>query len=236
MRKVLLTFALASLLLAAPAQAAERRYSVSDFDRIRLDAPVRVTLATGRSPSARAVGPQAALDGLKVEVQGRTLVIGRNISTWGPAGRDAGPLELQLGTHGLRAAAVNGAGLLRVDAIRGGTVQLTLGGSGALEVNKLDADVLNAALVGDGRLTLGGTARTATLQLRGNGTLAADGLMTDHLRVGAEGTGSLTTAARSTANIQASGTGAVTVAGKPACAVKVTGSALVTCGSDQRQR
>lgn len=221
------------LLLAAPATAAERRYSVSDFDRVRLDAPVRVTLATGRSPSARATGPQAALDALKVEVQGRMLVIGRNVSSWTSAAGESGPLELVLSTQGLRAASVNGAGLLAIDALRGGTVQLTLGGPGALEVAALDADNLSAALVGEGRMTLGGKARAATLQLRGGGTLGAGDLVADHLRVGADGTGAILAQARATANVQASGTGAVTVAGTPACTVKANGSAMVRCGKGQ---
>jgi hypothetical protein len=57
-------------LMAAPAHAAERGYSVTDFDRIRIDGPYRVTLTTGRSPGARAVGAQAAIEGVAVEVQG----------------------------------------------------------------------------------------------------------------------------------------------------------------------
>lgn len=224
---------LLALVIASPAAAAERNYSVTDFDRVRLDAPLRVNLLTGRAPAARAMGSAAALDALKVEVQGRTLVIGRNVSAWGAGGGDAGPVTLSLATPALRGAAVNGGGLLAIDAIRGGTVQLTVGGAGAMDVASLDADALAAAMVGDGRMTLAGAARTATLQLRGNGSMAAEGLLTDHLRVGADGTGTVTAAARTTANVQASGTGSVTVTGDAACTVKALGSALVRCGSDK---
>src|SRR3546814_19405145 len=45
-----------ALTATAPAQAAERRYTVTDFNRIRVDGPFVVTLATGKSPSATASG------------------------------------------------------------------------------------------------------------------------------------------------------------------------------------
>ena len=43
-----------AITVAAPAQAAERRYTVTDFDRVRVDGPFVVTLATGwrRHPTA----------------------------------------------------------------------------------------------------------------------------------------------------------------------------------------
>ena len=61
------TVTLAALLLAAaPASAAERNYSVSSFDRIRVDGPYRVTLTTGVSPFAKASGSNAGIDGAVV--------------------------------------------------------------------------------------------------------------------------------------------------------------------------
>ena len=65
----------ALVLLAAPAGAAERNYSVTSFDRIRIDGPYQVTLKTNVAPFARASGTQAALDGVSIKVEGRTLVV-----------------------------------------------------------------------------------------------------------------------------------------------------------------
>jgi hypothetical protein len=46
-----------------------------------------------------------------MEVQGRTLRIRPNRSAWGGyPGEGAGPLKIELSTHGLRGASVSGAG------------------------------------------------------------------------------------------------------------------------------
>ena len=58
---------LASLLLAplfvlgaaSPLAAAERSYSVTDFNRVRVEGPFAVTLATNVAPFARASGARA---------------------------------------------------------------------------------------------------------------------------------------------------------------------------------
>lgn len=218
-----------ALMLAGPALAAERSYSITDYDRIRLDAPVRVTVATGRSPSARATGDQAGLDRLKVEVQGRTLVIGRNVSAWS-ANAPTAPVSLALSAFALRAAAVNGAGTLAIDRLRGPTLQLVVAGSGAIEAKAIEADVLSVIVAGDGRATVAGTAKRADYALRGTGGVVADALIAEDLKLAADGPGDVKAAARRTAAIASSGSGAISVAGKPACTVRATGSAEVRCG------
>src|SRR3546814_18205842 len=62
-----------ALTATAPAQAAERRYTVTDFDRLRVDGPFVVTLATGKSPSAPAYGASRALEPVSTAVSGMTL-------------------------------------------------------------------------------------------------------------------------------------------------------------------
>lgn len=218
------------LAVAAPSLAAERNFSVTDYDRIRLDAPVRVTVTTGRGPSARATGDQAGIDRLKVEVQGRTLVIGRNVSSWG-ATKPAGPVEVRLTAHDLSTATVNGSGTLAIDRMRGGKLDLVVAGSGAIEVGTVEADRLTVGVVGDGRATVAGTAERADLVLRGTGSLVAEALAADDLKLTADGAGSVKAAALKTANVASSGSGTITVAGGPACTVRATGSAEVRCGN-----
>ena len=69
-----------SLLAAAPVSAAERGYTISDFDRIDVSGPFVVQVETGKGPSARATGESAALDRLSVELRGRTLRIGAGVN------------------------------------------------------------------------------------------------------------------------------------------------------------
>ena len=118
---------LPAVVIATPAFAADRNYSVTSFDRIRLDGAYKVRLTTNVSPFARATGSPEALDGVSLDVQGRTLVIRSNRSSWGGyPGRQPGPVEISVGTHELAAAFVNGSGGLAIDKIRGLTFELAI--------------------------------------------------------------------------------------------------------------
>src|SRR5690242_19073282 len=68
---------------AVPAHGAARTFEIAGFEKIRVEGPFRVRLTTGVPPSAKASGPQAALDRLAVEILGRTLVIHNSLSAWG---------------------------------------------------------------------------------------------------------------------------------------------------------
>ncbi len=216
---------------AASATAAERGYSVTDFDRVRVDGPYKVTLATNRSPSARVYGSQRAIEGVLVEVQGRTLIVKRNSQNWGGyPGQSAGPVEIRLSTPGLRTAAMNGAGSLAIDTLRGASIDLTVSGSGLISVAALQADRLNVAIVGAGHAELAGKAAIAQILVRGTGGVDGAALSVKNAKIGAEGPVDIKLAATSSANIVANGSGSITVTGNPACTVKSTGSGNVSCG------
>ena len=88
--------------LPAPSDAAApatRNYSVTSFDRIRIDGPYRVALKTNVSPFARATGSPLSLDGLSIGVEGRTLVVRTGGGGWGGySGEDRGPVTIEVGT------------------------------------------------------------------------------------------------------------------------------------------
>lgn len=92
MKRILPALALAALAAAAP--AAERRHTVTDFDRVHVEGPFEVTLATGRPSSAVVSGSPAAIERVSIEVQGRVLRIRPNRSAWGGyPGEGAGPVR-----------------------------------------------------------------------------------------------------------------------------------------------
>src|SRR5215211_6563746 len=121
MRTLLPALAVWACSVAAPAEAATRSFGVSGFDRIRVDGPFKVRLATGVAPFATASGGSAAaLDSVTIDVQGRTLVVHGNQSSWGGyPGDSKGPVEIRIGTHELGAAWLNGSGSLAIDKARG---------------------------------------------------------------------------------------------------------------------
>lgn len=225
----LLAFASAALALAAPAAAAQRSFTVTGFDRIRVDGPFRVTLSTGVAPFAKATGTPAALNGVSVEVQGQTLIVRKNPGSWGGyPGESPGPVEIAVGTHELSTAWLNGAGSLAIDKVRGQSFDLSVQGPGSIAVGKLTVDRLKAGLSGSGSAVLGGTAAMVTAIVRGTSSLDASALVSKDATVGAEGVAVVKLTATNTAKVDTQGTATVDLAGGPACTVRALGSAVVS--------
>ena len=223
-------FALLAASLASPADAAERRYSVTSFDRIRIDGPFEVRIKTGSAPSAQAEGDATALDALTLAVEGQTLIVRRQQGDAG--GRNAPPsrlLTITLGTPVLRGVNVNAGGRLSVDKMAAQRIDLSINGAGTLGVAAIDADQLNATITGAGTMTLVGKAGKARYLITGPGSYEAAKLIANDVFVTAAGTGDTHVAARYTADIVSSGLGAVIVAGSPACRVRATGGGAVVC-------
>ena len=136
--RIHLPIAIMALTLAAPAGAATRNFGITSFDRIRVDGPYKVVLKVGVAPFASASGSQDALDEVAIEVQGRTLVVHPNRSSWGGfPGESRGPVEIRIGTHELTQAWLNGAGSLQIDRVRGLAFDLSVQGSGDLQAAQI---------------------------------------------------------------------------------------------------
>jgi hypothetical protein len=220
-----------ALLSAAPAAGAERRYPVTDFDRVQLDGPFQVTLRTGAPSSARALGSQAALDRVSLEVRDRTLRIRTNRSAWGGNPRDAaGPVTIELSTRDLNAASVIGSGSLAIDRARGLKVDLSVGGSGRLSAAAVDADNLLVGLAGSGRITIGGRAKQLRATVQGTGDFDGSALKADDAVLDAQTAGTIAFSAVRTAKVTATGPGDIAIGGSASCTVDARGTGAVSCG------
>ena len=225
----LLAYGLAAATVATAAPAADRNYTVTSFDRIRVDGPYRVQLTTGVSPFARAKGSPAAIDGVEVVVEGRTLIVRKSQSSWGGyPGKDKGPATISLGTHELTRLWLNGSGSLDVSAVRGQSFDLSLVGSGAVTVARLDVDRLNASVMGSGSARLAGKAARVMTTASGTGILDGSALTAKDATVTAEGAAVLKLEATNSAKIAALGTATVEMTGRGACTVRSSGSAVVS--------
>lgn len=223
--------ALLILLAAAPAAAAERRYPVTDFDRIQVEGPYKVSLRTGLSSGATATGSALALDRVSVEVQGRTLRIRPNRSAWGGyPGEAAGPVTIRATTRTLAHVRVGGSGSLDIDRVEGLRLDLAVVGTSHLAVASVDADNLLVGLVGSGRITLAGKAKQLRGAFQGSGDFDGRGLSADDAQITADTAGSVAVRAVRTAKVNARGLGDVEILGSPACTVEALGAGTVTCG------
>jgi hypothetical protein len=222
--------AAAAIALAAPAAAATRNFGITSFTRVRVDGPFKVSLATGVAPYARATGAtQAALDRIAIDVQGDTLVIHSNVSSWSAyPGQDPGPVEVSVGTHDLTNAWLNGAGSLTIDRVRGLSFALSVQGSGGAEIGDVETDRVNVGVVGSASAKLAGQARKLTAVVRGISTLDAAHLAAHDATIGAEGAATIDANVDDAASIDSSGPATIRLAGRPSCTVKASGSPSIT--------
>ncbi len=213
----------------SPADAASRNFGVSGFEKIRVDGPFKVRLTTGVPPFATATGAQAAINTVTIDMQGRTLVVRSNRTSWGGfPGDPNGAVESNIGTHELNAAFLNGSGSIAIDKVRGLSFDLSVQGAGSASIGSVAVDQLKLSIAGTATANLAGTAPKLTAMVRGISTLDASALSSKDATIGAQGPANVKAMVTGTAKVDAMGAAAVELHGRPACTVKAAGSATVT--------
>lgn len=232
------TFLIAATLLAvaSPASAATRNFGINSFEKLRIEGPYRVRLATGVAPFAKASGSPAALERIALEMRGNTLLVRANSSGWGGGypGLDMGSVEITLGTHDLTSASLTGSGALQIDKVKGLSFDLSVQGSGVAAIGQTNVDQLKVGVGGSGSVTLAGQAGMMTAVVRGVSSLQAQNLTTKDATIGAEGTATVDAKVTNSAKVDGNGAMTVRFTGSPACTLRVSGSASVSgCKSTQ---
>lgn len=225
------TFILAAALLAtaAPAAAATRNFGITDFQKVRVDGPYKVVLSTGVAPFARATGSPAALDRVAIEVRGDTLVVHNGLDDWGGyPGQSVGPVAIELGTHDLSAASLNGSGTLTIDRVKGLSFDLSVQGSGVGAISQAAVDQLNVSVVGTASARLAGRAAKVTAMIRGLSSFDASALAVKDATLGADGAATIAANISNSVTVNATGPATVRLSGGPSCTLSVTGSADVS--------
>lgn len=232
MLRTLLLVPVFVLMFTGDAQAADRRFTVTSFDKVRIEGPYAVTMRTGLGPSARAAGDQRALDRLSISVQGTTLIVKMDRSGWTgwPGEQPHGGAAISLTTPSLASAALNGSGSVSIDRMAASDVNIMASGSGAISIGRIEADRLRLSLSGAGKVAMAGKVAQARMTVLGSGAVEAESLIVDDADVMTAGSGDIAFTARRRATVKAEGSGSVRVAGKPACAVTNTGQGTILCG------
>ena len=229
MRTCLPTF-LILVASAVPAHGAARTFEIAGFEKIRVEGPFKVRLTTGVPPSAKATGPQSALDRVAIEIIGRTLVIHNSLSAWGGTldSGDSGPVEVVIGTHELNAASLTGAGSLEINAVKGLSFDLSAQGSGQIAIARADVDQMSVGLIGTASAVLAGQAGTLKVRAQGTSSLDGSGLDAKDVSLTVNGASTIKAGVSNSADIVASGPASINFTGGPSCTSRLTGSASVT--------
>jgi hypothetical protein len=229
------TLALAAFALstaATPAFAADRGFSIGNFEKLRVDGPYTVRVHTGSRVSVSAHGPQRKLERLQVELRDGTLVISTEKSAfnlgWGMGEHEE--VVVNITVPMLTAASLNGSGDVSIDRIKTPAFETALVGSGDLVINRIDTGRLSAVLTGSGDLSLTGHAQRAETIVRGSGDLKAGMLSADAVNASVTGAGDLTVGTACPARVNLVGSGDVSIGGHPKCTISKHGSGDVRCG------
>lgn len=218
-----------ALILASPAAAETRNFGVSPFTKIRLKAPVRVHLATGVSPFAKAIGSTAALQNVSIRVENNVMTIATNQSGWGGyPGTKAGPIDIYVGTHDLDSAFLTGAGTLDIDKVKGLDFLLTVQGAGGARIGEVAVDQLKLGVAGSGNIEVAGKAKMLDAAMRGLSSLQAAGLTVKDMKLVVDGAGSAAATVTNSATVTGAGSGEIAFAGNPSCQLKLTGTGSIT--------
>jgi hypothetical protein len=236
---------IAAVLLCVPAPShaqtiQTKRFGLSSFERVEVQGDMIVEISSSPSISAVAEGTSDALDTLSLEVRERTLVIRHAFEgAYGQRqrqGQGVGLVRIRLTAQNLSAVSLAGSGALRVEGLRGPSIQLVVDGAGSIHAGIPDGASINTRAVGSGSISLTGRARSLNAVTNGAASINAASLSVRDLTVQAVGSGASSFAASGTANIFAMGSANVSVSGQPRCTVRNAGAGTIACGDDARNR
>lgn len=215
--------------MAAGAWAAERKFTVSNFDEIEVAGPFDVVVNVGKGTSVRAVGAQRDLDRLKVEVSGGELRIGTRERGWFDWSKTE-PVKFWVTVPSLKAASLAGSGDMQIDRVKADNFTGSIAGSGDMSIASLDANAVKFSIAGSGDLATSGSCRTVSASIAGSGDMNIGGLRCQSLTASVAGSGNINANATQTAKVSVMGSGDVVVSGGAKCDVSKMGSGSVRCG------
>lgn len=219
----------AALPVTAPVVAAERTFSITDFDRIQATGAMTVIVKRSNATIVRVSGASGELATLDVSVHGRTLKIGATHFGWGNNTVARAPLTVYVSTPNLSVIGFTGSGRVEVDQLRGPKVNAWLSGSGSMMIAQTDVENLSLAVAGSGQMTVAGRASQTKLEAIGSAVLDAAALTGQDATLIAYGASSITARATRNADATATGAASISIEGHPACSIHNSGAGVVTC-------
>lgn len=209
-----------------------RSFAASGFDTVSLRGPDNVIVKVGGRESVSAVGDQAALDRLEIEVVDGTLRVGRKkkdgIISWGH--NDRGSATVTITLPALKGANIAGSGDMNVDRVEGASFDGSIAGSGSLDIASLAANAADFSIAGSGNARIGGgTADSLDVAIAGSGNFDATRLAARTADISIAGSGGVKAGVSDVADVSIIGSGDAELFGNAKCKVSKMGSGNVRC-------
>lgn len=226
---ILLSLGFATVM--TPVQAAERKFSISSFEDVRIIGSVNVFISTDRGVSASAeAANREVLDRVSLRKSGSQLIISVKPKPGNNSGFSADePVTVTLSSYVIKTISHSGSGTVSLDQLGGSSPKARLSGFGVLTINDVDGDTLDIAMNGGGQIVIAGQATKARISLLGSSIFDGSQLRLETLDLTHRGPASSHVFVEKEVNISNSGTGKIRIDGRPNCSVKSGGSADIIC-------
>ena len=193
--------------------------AVSDFNHIVLSGSGRVVITQTGSESLSVETDDNIMEYIKTEVNGRTLELGFENMV---AAVSTTRLVYYVQVDDLDELTISGSGSIEMDLLETDRLDITISGSGNVQVVELAADEVDALISGSGEIMLAGEASSQDVRISGSGEYLAGDLCSADIEVSISGSGDATLCASESLDASINGSGSVNYYGRPS--IKLTGN------------
>ncbi|HRP95459.1 MAG TPA: head GIN domain-containing protein [Rhodocyclaceae bacterium] len=209
---------------AAASDTAIEQRTVSGIERVVMGTTGELVIRQGASESLQIESEARLLPKIASEVRDGTL----HLHFRTPQASTTYPLVFRLTVKQLESLDSTASADVHIGALRSEDFVLTLGGSGDIAVDALEARSLEARLSGAGTISIGGgRVDRQILLLEGAGDYFAGGLASRHAEIDIDGSGTATVHAGERLVVRIAGSGDVLYHGTPRIDEQISGAGSV---------
>lgn len=189
-----------------------------------LAGPDTVVVTDGENLKIDVEGDAEAVETLRFTLDDETLGVMRDKDSRGIDGR----ATVRVTMPSPKSIMLAGSGGIAAQSLAG-KADVTIAGSGRVDVAHITADSLDVNVMGSGTFTAAGTAESLDLNVAGSGSSDMSGLKVERadINIAGSGDGSFASDGKVEANIMGSGT--INVIGRATCSVHAMGSGKLRC-------
>jgi putative autotransporter adhesin-like protein len=198
---------------------------------VTLLGPDTVDIRNGEKLSIEVEGSDEARERMRFVLDNGSLGILRKPSDW--SGRDGDLATVIITMPAPAKLTLAGSGKMTAASVSD-KPDVTMAGSGVLNLPSVNARALTVSIAGSGTLKAAGATDRLDLNVMGSGTADLAGLKAGSAHVNVMGSGGATFASDGDVNANIMGSGDVTVRGRARCTVKTMGSGKLVCESGEQ--
>jgi len=224
-KKLIITLLSVFLLSSCFAQDKVTR-DVDDFTAVSFGVAGEMILVQGDQFKVELKGDEDLLDIIETTVKNDRLYIKKE--NW--RFRSNGRVTVYVTMKEIDGLSVSGSGVLHTDGpIDCDELDLSVSGSGKLDINKLSADVIDCSISGSGNIYVSGSgADSGEVSISGSGKFDGVGFEVEDMEIGISGSGNCKVNVTGALNARVSGSGDVYYTGDaPRIDARVSGSGKV---------